>query len=223
MHSKGHATPAYYLHKNRFRLLALLLCFYLVVPPLIGFPTLTFVKDIVLKIMLITVGARFFDRGHTRMFYYVIGMLNLLLAGGNFIIDEGNAYVFLAEYLTLVVMVSSVFYKLMVQVVGMKDVTFDGILGAFAGYIMLGLVAFLMYMSLQLLPGETFTNLGAGQEKFERLFYYAFVSITTIGFGDIVPVHPYAQKLTIFFGILGQFYLAVNVAILVSKYLRGRD
>lgn len=212
-----------HLNSHRFKLLALLLCFYLVVPPFINYPVLTIIKDIGLKVMLIIVGAQFFSTKGSRAAFYLIGVVNLALAGSSFIAEKGNTYVFLAEYLTLVAMVSTVFYHLMIQIVGMKDVTFDGILGAFAGYIMLGLTAFLIYMSLQLMPGETFTNLGVGPERFERLFYYAFVSLTTIGFGDIVPVHPYAQKLTIFFGVVGQFYLAVNVAILVSKYIRGRD
>jgi hypothetical protein len=43
--------------------------------------------------------------------------------------------------------------------------------------------------------------------------------MTTMGYGDIVPVEPTARTLTIFFSVAGQLYLAMIVALLIGKYL----
>ena len=55
-----------------------------------------------------------------------------------------------------------------------------------------------------------------GQEDF---IYYAFVTMTTLGYGDITPVGSMARSLSIFFSVTGQLYLTMIIAILVGKYL----
>jgi hypothetical protein len=48
------------------------------------------------------------------------------------------------------------------------------------------------------------------------LVYFSFVSLTTMGFGDITPTLPMARYLTYMEGIVGQFYLAILVASLIG-------
>jgi voltage-gated potassium channel len=45
----------------------------------------------------------------------------------------------------------------------------------------------------------------------------------TIGYGDISPITPIAQKATIFIGLIGQFYLVVLTAIVVGKYINQKS
>jgi hypothetical protein len=52
--------------------------------------------------------------------------------------------------------------------------------------------------------------------------YYSFVTISTLGYGDIIPVSPLAKNFSIFISISGQLYLAMVVAMLVGKYLSKR-
>ncbi|WP_448572129.1 potassium channel family protein [Trichothermofontia sp.] len=61
------------------------------------------------------------------------------------------------------------------------------------------------------------------EEIFQSLFYYSFVTLATIGYGDIIPVTPLARTLSITLGIAGQMYLTILIAILVSKYLNTND
>ena len=49
--------------------------------------------------------------------------------------------------------------------------------------------------------------------------YYSFVTISTLGYGDIIPVSPIAKNFSIFISISGQLYLAMIVALLVGKYI----
>jgi hypothetical protein len=56
-----------------------------------------------------------------------------------------------------------------------------------------------------------------------RLLYFSFVTLTTLGYGDVLPLTLYAETLVTLEAVLGQFYLAVLVAGLISAYLSDRE
>jgi len=49
--------------------------------------------------------------------------------------------------------------------------------------------------------------------------YYSFITILTIGYGDITPATNIAQKMSMFFGLIGYFYGVVVIGIIMGKYL----
>jgi hypothetical protein len=49
------------------------------------------------------------------------------------------------------------------------------------------------------------------------LFYFSFVTLTTIGYGDVLPVHPAARSLAMLEAVTGPLYLAILIARLVSQ------
>ncbi|MFA5418533.1 MAG: ion channel [Bacteroidales bacterium] len=53
--------------------------------------------------------------------------------------------------------------------------------------------------------------------------YLSFVTMTTVGFGDITPISPLARNMAIFLSFSGQLYLTMIVALLVGKYLTGKQ
>jgi hypothetical protein len=53
----------------------------------------------------------------------------------------------------------------------------------------------------------------------EDMFYFSFITLTTIGYGDFTPSSALGQKIAILEGLIGQFYLAIVMAILVGKFL----
>jgi len=58
-------------------------------------------------------------------------------------------------------------------------------------------------------------------EKFyfaAEMVYFSFITLIAIGYGDITPVSDFGQMLTVFEGIVGQFYLAILVSRLVMIY-----
>lgn len=112
------------------------------------------------------------------------------------------------------------------------------LMGATAGYLMLGLTAGMLCSALEILVPGSFTNvrlddaippnpqtaaLTAGQPvwtlSFVRLNYYAFVSLTTMGYGDVLPTTPPAQMLGVAIAVLGTFYVAVVMGLLISRLI----
>ena len=61
-------------------------------------------------------------------------------------------------------------------------------------------------------------NLENGSEMYQ-LTYFSFTTLTSLGFGDVLPLTPPAQSLALLIGITGQLYLTILVAMLVGKYL----
>jgi hypothetical protein len=51
------------------------------------------------------------------------------------------------------------------------------------------------------------------------LLYFSFVTLTTLGFGDILPASVLANRLVIFEATMGRIYMAVIVAMIVGRYM----
>ena len=104
-----------------------------------------------------------------------------------------------------------------------RTLTFDSILGAVCGYLFLGLAWAVLYALIEEFRPGSFAispKLVTGGEVARPLpsvlTYFSFVTLTTVGYGDINPVSPAARTLAWMEALTGQFYLAVIVAGLVS-------
>lgn len=98
-------------------------------------------------------------------------------------------------------------------------VSLDVILGAIAVYLMMGMVWAISYGFLEIINPDSF-NFGSHRESLESytFIYYSFVTLTTLGYGDITPATPIAQSLTIVEALIGQIYLVVVIAWLVGMF-----
>ena len=92
---------------------------------------------------------------------------------------------------------------------------------ALSAYLLAGIFFGLFYWVLEQSWPGTFTFPG----KFSRMgaLYFSFVTLATLGYGDIVPRTDVARGLAIVEGVGGQLFLAVMVARLVSLYSRGKE
>lgn len=97
------------------------------------------------------------------------------------------------------------------------------IIGLMSAYISLGLLAFFMFLSIELIHPFSFSGeavAGTIQQKSDALFYFSYITLLTIGYGDIVPLTPVAQKATVLTGLIGQFYIVIITAVVVGKYMK---
>ena len=97
------------------------------------------------------------------------------------------------------------------------------ITGAVAAYLLLGLIWSLAYYLVELgIPGS-FSLQGLPGDKetlHSHFFYFSFVTLTTLGYGDIVAVHPMARMLVILEGVTGQLFPAILISRLVSLHVQ---
>ncbi len=102
----------------------------------------------------------------------------------------------------------------------LEEVTTDTILGAACAYFLIGFGWSLIYFILESLSPGSFSFPRLHEEMNLNLFlYYSFVTMTTVGFGDITPLSDPARSLSVLEAVLGQLYMAITIAILVGSYL----
>jgi hypothetical protein len=88
--------------------------------------------------------------------------------------------------------------------------------GAVAAYLLLGLVWALAYELVALGAAGAFSGTGLSGAGRPDLIYFSFVTLTTVGYGDVTPVHPVARSLAVAEALTGQLYPAILLARLVS-------
>jgi Ion channel len=109
-------------------------------------------------------------------------------------------------------------------VFGPGKVTFHRIVGGILLYLTIGLTFVALFGLVALNVPDAFKGLDAHQGNFAiagNLIYFSFVTLTTIGYGDIVPLHPYARGLANLEAVIGQLYPATLLARLVTLELAG--
>jgi Ion channel len=102
------------------------------------------------------------------------------------------------------------------------SVTVEVLCASISAYLMLGLMWTLAYWLVdQLTPGGAFSfNTNAGTRSINGFngFYFSFITLSTVGFGDITPVSRMARWLAAMEAMTGLLYVAVLIARLVSLY-----
>jgi voltage-gated potassium channel len=113
-----------------------------------------------------------------------------------------------------------------------KRVTAGMLMGAAAGYLLLGLTSGLVMSAVETIQPGSFEPLDLPTDSprggdlsvlltpgiFAKINYFAFVCLTTVGFGDINPMLPLSRMLSITTSIAGPLYLAVVMGVLISRY-----
>lgn len=109
-------------------------------------------------------------------------------------------------------------------VFGPGRITYHRVIGAILLYLTIGVVFVALYTLFGALSPESFTGLKVRDRVSlpPDLVYFSFTTLTTVGFGDILPVHPFARSLSNLEAILGQLYPATLLARMVSLELRSR-
>jgi hypothetical protein len=126
------------------------------------------------------------------------------------------------EFLTLfyIVYYTFIFWEVMRQITSAKEVRLNVVIGSFCGYLLLSLVALFAYIFIELNYPQSFSNISYGNVPaiYQQLMYFSFVTLTSIGFGDIAPLTDMARLTVAFFGMMGQFYMVAVIGIIVSKF-----
>ena len=112
-------------------------------------------------------------------------------------------------------------------------VTFDSVYGAISAYLLFGLAWALSYSAIHAVSPESFSfpdgGISSGKSEFSEVadfsqfVYYSFVTMTTLGYGDITPLGRITRTLSWMQSVIGQFYVAVVIAWLVSALPRPGD
>jgi len=202
--------------------LAILILIIFVVFPLAGLGWLgKFMVDLVLSILLLS-GAVATKRSRT------LTVLVVLLTVAGLVVHWTGVYVpkfshpVLEPILLLACLLAFAVITL-IQVFRPGAITLHRVLGAIAAYLLIGLMwSYAYFLADMVIPGSIHPT-AATQEMVSpmaRYVYFSFTTLTTLGYGDIVPLHPIARTLAVCEALIGQLYPAVLIAGLLGMALQ---
>jgi hypothetical protein len=113
-----------------------------------------------------------------------------------------------------------------------ERVTTDTILGGIDAYLLIGCAFAMGHAALMVIDASAYMigdeslwqvfKASNDSRGFATLLYFSFASLTTLGLGDIAPVNPVARLLTSFEAVVGQLFVAIFIARLVSLEVSQR-
>ena len=97
-----------------------------------------------------------------------------------------------------------------------RRVTLHSVMGALTVYLLAGLVFGFSYGVMDAIAGSPVLS-HIGSDKHAEEVYFSFITLTTVGYGDIAPIAAAARMTSVLEALFGQLYLVTIVAVIVSN------
>ena len=211
--------------QNNFAYLLFALILYLVVLPLSEefellpdkfVRVLAYSTLLLISIWSLQASGKIFRTGMTLV---IVGMVfNLISYYSDNVVYMRATVGLLAVFLIMMLVTT------MRQVLFQQTVDSNRLYGAVCAYLLLGVIWALAYASLHDVIPDSFRGVTTDDETEINILwiYYSFVTLSTLGYGDITPVSPAARVLAYSQTIFGAFYMAILVAGLVGVYISSQ-
>ena len=154
--------------------------------------------------------------------YALVVIYVILAVLGKF--SEHKLYVYLTLLILFIFFIGS-FSMASKQVLFVGDIDGNKIIGSLSLYILLGLIWTVIYLFLLSMDPTSFSGIETEnwKQNFTRVTYYSFVTMTTLGYGDIFPKNHIAEFFAYLEAITGVFYMAIVVSSLISLRLSALE
>jgi hypothetical protein len=192
------------------------------------FPILSF-KRVLMKNILFTAIVFF---GTFSLDFFKRAQKILIASGTVTICLTWLDHFFPSHTLDLVCFLSFFFFNLFIvvfmvrHIAKSKKVDATIIVNSMNGYLLIGILGSVLLAMAEILQKFLYhldtgaINFAGGTAKgFHDFLYFSFVTLTTLGYGDVTPVSAFAKSATIIIAVTGQLYLTILIAMLVGKFL----
>jgi hypothetical protein len=171
----------------------------------------TFVNLVLVVVAFRTTGVR-----TTMPLASAIALVAIAAAVLSTLTDSGSNGSAIAAFVQ-VALLTFLVLALLRAVLAHEVVTIETILGAVAAYALIGLAFSWLYLGMSTIDSAQFSIDASVPSAFPE---FSFVVLTTLGFGNQLPISPFAARVTVIEAMIGQIFLATFVARLVSLYPR---
>jgi len=164
--------------------------------------------------------------------HFIIGMVLMLPT----LILIWGVKIYHIESLEFISLVGSVFFfsyiawLILTDILSTDMVTLDIIAAGISVYLFFGNICGFIYAIIGrvdpnafTIPATTASYLGDNLSDLSSAMYFSFVTLTTLGYGDITPINDFARSLAFLEAAMGQIYLTVLIASLVGVHISTSD
>jgi voltage-gated potassium channel len=214
----------------RWRHLALLisiLLLFIVAPFVVPLHHGILVMNVISAAVLVAGSYALIERKH--LFAIAVGLSAITIVGTGLLLFFRQPWALFVSHSSIVVLVVFFCVTILSYVLGSGRVTSDKIFAAICVYMLLGYGWTFVYSLLLELQPQSFvaTSEIARNDYVDRILqlrYFSFMTLTTVGYGDIVPHSQAARTMAILKAVMGQFYLMVLIGRLVGLHIvHGSD
>jgi hypothetical protein len=180
--------------------------------------TLSYLYGVVLSIIFILTVFSIKGKGNFYTYFVVVTILILWLAQ----FYDRKILGQISGVITILFFISAI-VNLIKRISRSAKVTPLVFIEAINIFFLLGIIGSVLFKFVYNIDPASFTRPVDGNMAAFDFIYYSFVTLTTLGYGDISPVHPLARSFAIMLSVTGQLYLTMIIAMLVGKYIGGLE
>lgn len=203
-----------YFHNPNYLYFLISLLLLIILPPFIYTSNLGKFSFEVIYAATLILGSIHITRNYWELFS---SMILSTIVFALFILNSTSFTLGISSSVLSTVLFSLFFINLIKYIINTKKVNSNALFACISGYILLGIVSSLFFSLLLIYTQEL--PFKSEENNFYDLIYFSFTTITSVGYGDIVPTTPLAKSVTILVSIAGQLYLTFIVGIIIGKYL----
>jgi len=217
-----------FLKRDRYRILLLCIVLLVFLEPLIPDVAISGYLFLVL-ISLILITGVYAVRGKRKHLILAIVLLIPSLIVLWFQVPSDNEYYILFARTSPVLLFSYIVVLIFSDVLTTREVNADIVAGGVSVYLLIGLIFSLIYHAYYILDPTAFAiaehfdpEQGEGSTYLYLFNYFSYVTMTTLGYGDISPVSLQARTMVQIETLMGQLYVAIFIARLVSIHTANK-
>jgi voltage-gated potassium channel Kch len=211
--------PRHWLSQHRFLVLLISLLLLGVLLPLFEELDLVWAKICLNVLFALILLSSVYAISENKKLGFITLCLTVVALGARYAVDfipEPSKGLIVAALFLLVVCLFLISTVILIEVFKPGRVTGEKISAAICVYLLIGFLWALLFTLVFVLDPQSFAIEGATLAHF---IYYSYVTLTTLGYGDIAPLSPVGKSLAYVEAVIGQIYLTVLIARLVALHI----
>lgn len=182
------------------------------------------ISDVVFSLILISGVFSIAPQKSVKVIMVLLAILTFIVRW-IFVVNPSRP-IMLAETIFTIIFLTALAILVLLQVFKEGHINFHRIQGAVAVFLLIGLIWANLFQAIHLVDESSFMFIpeitSDNETFFTKFLYFSFVTLTTIGFGDITPVHPLAKSLVMLEGLIGMLFPAIMITRLVGLEIESR-
>jgi|GEM_PF-394534 len=192
----------------------------IILPSFFGnYPTIQDALSFVFRSAVMFAGIYAVQESEKQLEFGMVAGLIIILINSLGVFRESANLNFYFSFIVYIFFYVYVAYRLMTLIIKTDNVKIGVLYAAINVYLLMGIIGGYMFMLIENANPGSLNNLAIENlSNPSKFFYFSFITLSTLGYGDISPAAPASQSLAMILSSSGPLYLTILVALLVSRF-----